>query len=223
MAFCKGFQRLLLLVLLVSLLCPAALADDLVLVNEWTPLPEEYMPMDLVSMETEGDLTVFSLETPDMLATWTALLALNGMLADATDKGQTGWQVSAAYRSVQEQQAIWDDTYNKYLTQNDLPPDKALQATQRRVAVPGCSEHHTGLAFDLTIPGKSFRLTKQCAWLAKNCWRYGFIIRYTKAKEKITGITEEPWHIRYVGLEAAETMYKKKLCLEEYLEKYGEK
>ena len=83
----------------------------------------------------------------------------------------------------------------------------------------GCSEHHTGLAFDMTVPGTSaFVGTKQCTWLHANCWDYGFIIRYTDDKQDITGFMGEEWHIRYVGKEHSLNMKDSGLCLEEYLQ-----
>ena len=64
----------------------------------------------------------------------------------------------------------------------------------------------------------TFASTKQSAWLNEHCWEYGFIIRYTKEKEKITGFEAEPWHIRYVGVEHAMYMKEHDLCLEEYVQ-----
>ena len=68
------------------------------------------------------------------------------------------------------------------------------------MADPGSSEHHTGLAFDITVAGTIFKGTEQQIWLHEHCWDYGFIIRYQEDKEKITGFLAECWHIRYVGL-----------------------
>ena len=86
------------------------------------------------------------------------------------------------------------------------------------MAEPGTSEHHLGLAFDVNKQGASgFAGTKHSEWLNEHCWEYGFIIRYTKEKEKITGFVAEPWHIRYVGVEHAMYMKEHDLCLEEYV------
>ena len=87
------------------------------------------------------------------------------------------------------------------------------------MAEPGCSEHQLGLAIDINVPGASaFAGTKQCRWLHEHCWEYGFIVRYTKDKKDITGIEEEAWHIRYVGVDHAMRIRELGLCLEEYLE-----
>lgn len=88
------------------------------------------------------------------------------------------------------------------------------------VAKPGFSEHQTGLCIDITNEGRYFvEGTKEADWLAENCHRFGFIIRYPYGKRNITGIEYEPWHIRYVGEEVAKYIYDNKLTLEEYLNK----
>lgn len=92
-------------------------------------------------------------------------------------------------------------------------------AARKLVAAPGCSEHHTGLAFDITVPGTSFGGTKQAKWLEEHCWEWGFILRYPADKTAITGITNEPWHFRYVGTDAAMEMRETGECLEEYVER----
>ena len=74
----------------------------------------------------------------------------------------------------------------------------------------------------MAITGESsFGATKQSIWLRENCWEYGFIIRYPADKTAITGISYEPWHIRYVGTEHSIIMRNENLCLEEYIDKYA--
>ncbi|ENK0838522.1 M15 family metallopeptidase [Clostridium botulinum] len=88
------------------------------------------------------------------------------------------------------------------------------------VAKPGFSEHQTGLCIDITNKDRYFvEGTKEADWLGENCYRFGFIIRYPKGKKSITNIEYEPWHIRYVGKEAAKYIYDNKITLEEYLGK----
>jgi D-alanyl-D-alanine carboxypeptidase len=90
------------------------------------------------------------------------------------------------------------------------------------VAVPGRSEHHTGLAVDIvgydytygTYPGSTRAVQ---AWLKEHCWEYGFILRYTEEKVHLTGYAAETWHFRYVGVEVSMAMKDTGLCLEEYL------
>ncbi len=192
--------------------------DYLILVNAQNPLPENTEPAQLISLEELESAGLATLAETPMLGMREAVEALGMMLYDAVEAGCVDWQINDAYRSISVQQAIWDKSYEKYLTENGLGPEKALLATQRRVAEPGASEHHTGLAFDLAVQGQSFRHTEQCIWIAENCWKYGFIVRYTEEKERITGISAEPWHIRYVGETAAKDIYEGGLCLEEYLQ-----
>ena len=93
------------------------------------------------------------------------------------------------------------------------------EETSTRVAKPGFSEHETGLAFDLTeSENHDYDGKGDYAWINANCYRYGFIIRYTEAKEKITKFRDEPWHFRYVGIPHAYYMDNHDLCLEEYID-----
>ena len=194
-------------------------ADFALLVNEEHPLPTDYDTSHFILLNTlETDL--FTVKEPDTYADLRAVDALMEMLAAARSDGLTVWQISEAYRSIEAQQKIWNEKYEKYRTVNGLSESKAKQAVQRRVATPGCSEHHTGLAFDLTVPGRSFSGTPQSEWINAHCQEYGFIVRYQAEKEGLTGITAEPWHVRYVGLEPAAQMVRENLCLEEYARKY---
>lgn len=187
------------------------------LVNAAHPLPEGYVPENLVELASAYPDGLMTYASAGILGCREAADALTAMISAAHADGLMVWQVSDGYRSIQTQQRIWDETYQKYRTVNGLSEEKAEEATRRRVAVPGASEHHTGLAFDLTVPGESFRKTPQSVWLAENCWDYGFIIRYQEEKERLTGIAAEPWHIRYVGLPHSLRMKEKGLCLEEYI------
>ena len=99
-----------------------------------------------------------------------------------------------------------------------LTKAQATSRTRLAVADPGCSEHHTGLAFDLNVPGRYFVDTAQYIWLKQHCWDYGFIMRYTDEKEDITGIIGEEWHVRYVGLDHAKKIQELGYCLEEYID-----
>ena len=114
---------------------------------------------------------------------------------------------SSGYRSYSDQERI----YNNYVAVN------GSEITDTFSARPGHSEHQTGLAIDVNSISDAFDGTPECEWLAKNAHRFGFIIRYPKGKESITGFRYEPWHIRYVGTDAATAIYNSGLCLEEYL------
>ncbi|MBR6918210.1 MAG: M15 family metallopeptidase [Clostridia bacterium] len=136
----------------------------------------------------------------------TAYAALMEMFAGAYAEGITLW-VASGYRSYDTQ--AW--LYNNYVAMDG----KAAADTYS--ARPGHSEHQTGLAFDLNYVADYFASTPEGIWLAANCWKYGFIIRYPAGKESITGYKYEPWHVRYLGKDVAKKVYESGLCLEEYL------
>ena len=196
-------------------------SDMPLLVNADHLLDEDYEPDDLVNMTEYCDSSVVKIKANGIDGQRIAVDALMEMLRAAEAEGISNWQVSAGYRSISYQQKLLDNKIYEYRQQGKSAA-AARSAALKLVALPRASEHHTGLAFDITVPGKSFKGTKQCTWLAEHCWEYGFIIRYTEEKESITGITAEPWHIRYVGGSHAIIMRDEDLCLEEYVEKYGE-
>lgn len=124
--------------------------------------------------------------------------------------------VRAGYRTNEEQQRIMDDKIAAYKKEG-YSDSKAKQLAEDAVAVPGTSEHELGLAVDINADLSKSENEKVYEWLAENAWEYGFIQRYPEHKADITGIEYEPWHYRYVGKEAAKDIYKKGICLEEYL------
>lgn len=190
------------------------------LVNAEHPLPEGYEPQELVNMTDYCDADVVKIKANGIEGERVAVDALQAMLHAAQAEGVTVWQVSAGYRSVSYQQKLFDNKVYEY-RKKGMSGAKARSAALKTVAAPGASEHHTGLAFDVTVPGKSFKGTAQALWLAEHCWDYGFILRYTEEKEAVTGIAAEPWHIRYVGVDHALAMREENLCLEEYVAQYG--
>ncbi len=135
--------------------------------------------------------------------------ALKDMLDDCVDAG-IEYEFNSGYRTVKTQQEILDYRTRLFMETYELPYAEAKARALRIVAVPGTSEHHLGLAVDLL--GDEAQ-----AWLQANCWDYGFILRYLEGKESWTGITDEPWHFRYVGKEIALDMKDTGLTLEEYL------
>ncbi len=114
--------------------------------------------------------------------------------------------ISSGFRSYASQKSI----YNRYVSRDG----KALADTYS--ARPGHSEHQTGLSIDLNTITQSFGRTKEGKWVAANCHKYGFIIRYPEGKSHITGYCFEPWHLRYVGVDTATAIAQSGLCLEEY-------
>lgn len=113
----------------------------------------------------------------------------------------------SGYRSFETQEEL----YNDYVTVDGVEKANTYSAW------PGHSEHQTGLAFDVGWVDLQFADTPAGRWLANHAHEYGFIIRYPKGKEAITGYQFEPWHIRYLGVELASKVHKSGLCLEEYL------
>lgn len=136
----------------------------------------------------------------------TANSALKEMFAAAAEDGISLWVISG-YRSYDHQY----NTYYGYVARS------GQAEADRYSARPGHSEHQTGLAFDLNSLEQSFGQTAEGKWLKANCHKYGFIIRYPEDKEPITGYMYEPWHVRYLGVDIATSVYESGLCLEEYL------
>ena len=190
------------------------------LVNADHPVDEYFVPADLVYLKDVLDKKLVTIKYKKTQGVRTAVEALQTMLEAAKEDKITKWQISAGYRTWDDQVKLLNAKISSYRKKNkDWSSSKARRAALKSVAEPGCSEHHLGLAFDINVKGaKTFSSTKQYKWLKENCWDYGFIMRYTKEKEKITGFTAEAWHIRYVGVNHAKYMQEHDLCLEEYIE-----
>lgn len=191
--------------------------DIPILVNKWNKLPDDFEPAGLVTVkEQAGDLLLY--DDAKFQGVGEAVDALINMIRAARDDGVTTWKLGGAYRTIKDQKRIFDNRVNKYMKENpDATRSQAVNHTRLTVADPGCSEHHTGLAFDLNVPGAYFVDTEQYLWLKNHCWDFGFIMRYTDEKEDITGIIGEEWHIRYVGLAHARRIRELDYCLEEYV------
>ncbi len=181
----------------------------LALVNKEFALPSDYSPEDLVRPNV-----AFSFGDVDIEKSYLrreAAERLESMFEEAQNNGVELFAVSG-YRSYTRQKNVFDAKSNQV--------GQAAAATV--VAIPGYSEHQTGLAMDISSRSvrleliESFGETKEGKWLASNAHKYGFILRYPKGKESITGYQYEPWHFRYVGVDAATTIYKQQLTLEEY-------
>lgn len=189
------------------------------LVNRQHPVASDFVPADLVNLSEYCDSSLVKIKYDGTQGVREAADALLRMLEAAKADGITSWQVSAAYRSYADQQRIFDNKVKSFQNNNpDWSLSRCRSAASVTVADPGASEHHTGLAFDMTVPNTSMFLgTPQCAWLHQHCWEYGFILRYTDEKQQITGFAGEAWHIRYVGTEHSLAMQQSGQCLEEYL------
>ncbi|MDB6353285.1 M15 family metallopeptidase [Trichococcus sp. K1Tr] len=134
----------------------------------------------------------------------------------------------SGYRSIEQQQANYDVNYQNYLA-SGLTEEEAHSKTEEFIALPNASEHTTGLAVDITSTAlanqeggsgllQDLENYPEGLWLEENAPKFGFVLRYPKEKEAITGINFEPWHFRYVGVENAIYMTENNLTLEEYVE-----
>ena len=176
--------------------------DLLVLVNKFNYLPKDYKPSDLVYIDGAygNKVPIRSVLKDDFLALQTAA------------KNEIGVKImpTTAFRDQNFQKTLYD----KYVKKD------GVKAADTYSARPGYSEHQTGLAIDLkNIALKKTRLSDEnYKWLEENAHKYGFIVRFPKEKEQITGYKFENWHIRYVGKEVAKYIMTNKLTLEEYID-----
>lgn len=185
---------------------------ELILVNNQIlfRFPRE---QDLVSIyqEKSGSYYVRDME---VLLSPVAMGPLNALLDDFLEQGGSkSVNVVAGHRTEEFQQHLFDQSAER----------SGLDHAKKYVAQPGGSEHHTGLVVDLSIlhsDGTSgdYDGTGEYAWINENCHRYGWVVRYETGKEELTGIWDEPWHFRYVGVPHATAMAEGDLCLEEYID-----
>ena len=189
-------------------LSPLIIADKdgyLTLANKDVLLPASYEPNDLVRLSVNRTVGATQMRKA-------ASEALDRMFEDAKTQADFTLYVKSGYRSYQTQRTMY---YNRV---DKMGYDDGL------VQYPGASDHQTGLGVDVLNykwtqkdgMNEQFALEAEAAWMAAHCWEYGFVIRYEKDKEALTGIKYEPWHLRYVGLEAAAYIYEHHLCLEEF-------
>ncbi len=183
-----------------------ACKDFLVLVNNSNPLDVNY-EFQHHTLNCGYDIDVRIYED------------LSEMLAALNAEG-LHYNILSAYRSRDDQTAILKENVERNMMQG-MTEEEAYAEAYKTVQKVGCSEHETGLCFDITEEN-TVTLTQEVenspvnVWLMEHCHEYGFILRYPKDKENITGIAYEPWHFRYVGREAAEFMHENGLTLEEF-------
>jgi len=183
--------------------------DILVLVNKRRNLPADYKPSDLVVPNVRFS---FKEKLEKRYLRKEAALALEELFNEAEKEGIILYAVSG-YRSYNTQKTLFENKVKKV----------GFEAANLLVAYPGQSEHQTGLAMDVSCQSVGFTLeedfgqTTEGIWLSENAHKFGFIIRYGKDTTNITGYSYEPWHIRYVGKDAAKEIYDLNITLEEYL------
>lgn len=142
------------------------------------------------------------------------------MMKDAKSVGMR-MNLTSAYRTYMKQVYLFKNKIER-LEREGYSHEKAVKEAGTVVAVPGTSEHQLGLTLDFVTGSyknldEGIRNTKEYQWTEKHAWEYGYVIRYPKDKSAITGIISEPWHLRYVGIPAAQLMTEQDLCLEEFL------
>lgn len=183
--------------------------DDwrLVLINKQHSIPEDYTFTLASFMNFKCDERIL-----DDLA---------DMFQAAKDDG-INLEIRSPYRTHERQVYNFNERIKEYMNRG-MSYMEAYQVASKVITVPGNSEHEIGLALDITCEGfpkllQSFGDTEAGKWLAENSCKYGFIVRYPEGKEYITGIDYEPWHFRYVGVEAAMLITEKEITLEEFWE-----
>ena len=171
---------------------------NILLVNESHRLAADYVPEGLVNLYNQRHS--FRMASSEIYLTRETYEAMEKMFHAAEAADMNGYIVTSGYRSYQRQQEVYAES----------EPGKAQQ--------PGASEHQTGLAFDVTVEtADGFESTPQYGWLMAHAHEYGFIQRYPANKADVTGISYEPWHYRYVGVDAATRMHASGQTLEEFL------
>lgn len=185
---------------------------NLVLANDWNALPGDYdstfTAEEFYSYGGEKKMDIRAIEH------------MREMI-EAGNREGLQLKVLSAYRSVELQARLYNKKVQEYLNRGYSQEQAEIKAATV-VKRPGTSEHNTGLAADLGGSGdnsitESFENTAAFRWLKEHCAEYGFILRFPKDKEDITGVIYEPWHYRYVGVEHAKIIMENHLCLEEYL------
>ncbi len=184
-------------------------SDYTFIVNREHPLPDNYVPEGLTAIR--HSLNPGSTDDRFLLRSYAAE-AFDAMCDDAWENSGLSIVGVSGYRSYERQYTI----YTNYIFAN------GISHTNYYSAQPGTSEHQTGLAIDISCQScgydlvNSFARSAEGRWIAENCWRFGFILRYSEDDVMITGYSYEPWHIRYVGIPLAYYLYYSGQTLEEY-------
>ena len=180
----------------------------LLLANAENPLPQDW------SIQTEEVQNGYEMDKR-------AAPAMREMIQAAKEDG-VELMLCSAYRSVEKQQQLFDRSQQAYMAQG-MSEEEAYAKTATETAIPGTSEHQTGLAADIVTPtyqmlDAGFADTPAGQWLSEHAAEYGFVLRYPQDKQEVTGIIYESWHYRFVGKTHAKLKKESGLCLEEYLQ-----
>ncbi len=183
--------------------------DLLILVNKDHAVPEDYI------------VNEHWLENRRVSVADEMYDALSAMLTAGSEEGKK-FVVASGYRSAEIQQQLLDEDIAHDMREYGMTWQEAYDLESLETMPAGHSEHETGLAvdvvsFDYQVLDDRQEYTEESIWLREHCQDYGFILRYPKDKEDVTGISYEPWHFRYVGAEAAKEIMERGITLEEYL------
>ena len=193
------------------------------LVNQDFPLSSEYSPGNLREVNSPYLQPLYG----NMRLEDEAARNLEKMAEDFYTEEKRNLILVSMYRDFAYQEKIFLKRVNSNIVNLGLTEEEAYRKASEIVAIPGTSEHQSGLAVDFTSKelvqsGRTlvgdFSKTIEGKWLAENAYKYGFILRYPEGKTEITKIVFEPWHYRYVGLPHSEIIYRNNWTLEEYLE-----
>lgn len=180
------------------------------LINYENTLDKAYKPDDLIEIPTRAGREV-------QIMRKTAAMALEALFKEAEANGVADITVTSGWRSYNTQVWLLDNQVEKY--SSSMGKDKAYALAITEVAIPGTSEHQSGLCVDMhnmSSADIAFAQSDSAKWLAENCYKFGFILRYPKDKTDITKISFEPWHFRFVGRYHASCIHELGFCLEEY-------
>ena len=184
-----------------SHIIPASEEWNLIVVNRWNKMPEDYsVTLTELSNGEKVDNRIYPY--------------LQEMFDAMRNEGIYPI-VREGYRTAEYQQETFDEKVQAYMNEG-YSRERAERTAKEWVATPGTSEHQIGIAVDINADKTKSTNEEVYTWLAENAHNYGFILRYPQGN--ITGTSYEPWHFRYVGIEHAQIIYEEHICLEEYLE-----
>ena len=208
-----GLKRFAALLALICILTSSlgAIAEqipwNLTLVNSTHAVPEDWVVPEFT--ELRNGQKVDSRIYPELQAMFDAARAAGRMPL-----------VISSYRTYDDQKNMLVKKYRSFKEKGYSHEDAQIEAL-KWAAYPGYSEHQLGLAIDVgTANSEKCSKDRVWSWLKEHCAEYGFIWRYSEEKSDITGISNEPWHFRYVGVEAATYIMENNLCLEEYMQQF---
>ena len=182
----------------------------LILINKQHSIPEDYtFELETIIGDKKCDGRIID-DLLDML--------------QAAKEDNVNLTICSPYRDENRQEYLFNRKINRYMNRG-MSYLEAYQLSSQVVMVPGASEHQIGLALDIVCDtyielDEGFGETDAGKWLAENSCKYGFILRYPKGKEYITLVEYEPWHFRYVGVDAAMIITEQGITLEEFWEEY---